>query len=49
LSHTAGSLVLHFIFSTKDRHPLITTEIRTDLFAYLGGIIREMRGTALYR
>jgi putative transposase len=47
VSHTAGNLVLHLIFSTKDRRPLITTEIRTDLFAYLGGIIREMRGSAL--
>jgi len=47
LSHTAGNLVLHLIFSTKDRQPLITAEIRADLFAYLGGIIREIRGTAL--
>jgi REP element-mobilizing transposase RayT len=47
VSHTAGNLVLHLIFSTKDRQPLITPEIRADLFGYLGGIIREMRGTAL--
>jgi REP element-mobilizing transposase RayT len=47
VSHTAGNLVLHLIFSTKGRQPLITAEIRNDLFAYLGGIIREMRGTAL--
>jgi len=47
LSHTAGNLVLHLIFSTKDRRPLITNEIRNDLFAYLGGIIRGMNGTAL--
>ncbi|MGA9980304.1 MAG: IS200/IS605 family transposase [Candidatus Sulfotelmatobacter sp.] len=47
MSHTAGNLVLHLIFSTKGRQPLITPEIRTDLFAYLGGIIREMHGTAL--
>jgi putative transposase len=47
LSHTAGNLLLHLIFSTKDRRPLITLEIRDDLFAYLGGIIREMHGTAL--
>ena len=47
MSHTAGNLLLHLIFSTKDRRPLITAEIRTDLFAYLGGIIREMHGTAL--
>jgi REP element-mobilizing transposase RayT len=47
MSHTAGNLLLHLIFSTKDRQPLITPEIRADLFAYLGGIIREMHGTAL--
>jgi len=47
LSHTAGNLVLHLIFSTKDRQPLLTADIRTDVFAYLGGIIREIRGTAI--
>ncbi len=47
MSHAAGNLVLHLIFSTKGRQPLITSEIRTSLFAYLGGIIREMHGTAL--
>jgi putative transposase len=47
LAHTAGNLVIHLIFSTKGRETLITPEIRNDLFAYLGGIIREMHGTAL--
>ncbi|MGA2858302.1 MAG: IS200/IS605 family transposase [Candidatus Sulfotelmatobacter sp.] len=47
MSHTAGNLVLHLIFSTKGRQPLITSEIRDDLFAYIGGIIREMHGTEL--
>ncbi len=47
MSHTAGNLLLHQILSTKDRRTLIAAEIRTDLFAYLGGIIREMHGTAL--
>jgi putative transposase len=47
VAHTAGNLVVHLIFSTKGRRPLMTSEIRTDLFAYLGGIIREMHGTAL--
>jgi putative transposase len=37
---------LHIIFSTNERRPLIRAEFRDDLFAYLGGIIREM-GTAL--
>ncbi len=47
MSHTAGNLVLHLIFSTKGRQPLITPEIRADPFACLGGIVREMHGTAL--
>jgi len=47
LSHTAGNLVVHLIFSTKRRLPLITPELRPDLFAYLGGIARELRGTAI--
>ena len=47
MAHTVGNLVVHLIFSTKSRRPLIIPEIRTDLFAYLGGIIREMPGTAL--
>ena len=47
MSQTASNLVIHLIFSTKGRQPLITPEIRPDLFAYLGGIVREMRGTAI--
>jgi len=47
MPQTCGNIVVHIIFSTKGRVPLITPEIRTDLFAYLGGIIRELRGTAL--
>jgi putative transposase len=47
MSHTSGNILLHFIFSTRDRRPLIRPEFRDDLFAYLGGIIRKMNGTAL--
>jgi hypothetical protein len=47
LPHTSGNLVVHLIFSTKHRQPIIRPEFRTDLFAYLGGIVRELRGTAI--
>lgn len=47
MSHTSGNILLHLIFSTQGRRPLIKTEFRDDLFAYLGGIIRELDGTAL--
>jgi putative transposase len=47
MSHTCGNILLHLVFSTRERRPLIKPEFRDDLFAYLGGIIREMHGTAL--
>ncbi len=47
MSHTSGNVLLHLIFSTQGRRNLIKPEFRDDLFAYLGGIIREMHGTAL--
>ena len=47
MSHTSGNILLHFIFSTQVRRPLIKPDFRVDLFAYLGGIVREMDGTAL--
>jgi REP element-mobilizing transposase RayT len=47
MSHTSGNILLHFIFSTDGRRPSIKPAFRDDLFAYLGGIVREMNGTAL--
>lgn len=35
------------IFSTHGRRSRIKSEFRDELFAYLGGIVREMQGTAL--
>jgi putative transposase len=47
VSHTSGNILLHLIYSTRGRRPLIKPDFRAELFAYLGGIIREMHGTAL--
>ena len=47
MPHTLGNILLHLIFSTRERRPLIKPDFRADLFAYLGGIVREMHGTAL--
>ncbi len=46
MSHTFTTLHTHVIFSTKDRFPLLDDEIRPRVFAYMGGIVREMQGTA---
>jgi REP element-mobilizing transposase RayT len=46
MSRTFTSLLTHVIFSTKDREPWIRNEIRSELFAYLGGLTRELKGKA---
>ena len=35
------SLMVHVIFSTRNRQPLITSEIEPELFAYIGGILKN--------
>jgi len=47
VAHTEGSLLVHLIFSTKGRQPLIRPGIRDDLFAYMGGVVREIKAVAL--
>ncbi len=47
MSHTFSSLLTHVVFSTHRRAPLLTGDIRGEMHAYLGGIVRELRGSAL--
>ena len=46
MSRTFTNLLTHVIFSTKDREPMIRSDLRSELFAYLGGLTRELRGKA---
>jgi putative transposase len=46
MSHSLASVHVHFIFSTKNRLPLLRDD-REDMFAYLGGIVRELGGKAV--
>jgi REP element-mobilizing transposase RayT len=41
----AHTLLVHVVFSTKDRAPWLDTELKPRLFSYLGGIIRDLGGT----
>jgi REP element-mobilizing transposase RayT len=43
MAHTYTNLLTHALFSTKDRQPLIRTEMKSDLYAYMGGIITNLR------
>jgi len=41
MSHSFVSLVSHIIFSTKNRRPMLRAEIRDELHAYTGGVLRS--------
>src|SRR5260221_5104074 len=41
MAQTLVSLIAHVIFSTKNREPLITPNIEPELFAYIGGILKN--------
>ena len=41
------SLYVHYVFSTKERLPLILPELQNRLWAYIGGIARKNKMKAL--
>jgi len=47
MAHTYTNILIHALFSTKDRQPWLTPEIRDETFCYLGGTINEMGGQSL--
>lgn len=40
-------LLYHAVFSTKNREPVIVQDLRPRLYGYIGGIIRNQRGSLL--
>jgi REP element-mobilizing transposase RayT len=44
---TYTNLLYHFVFSTKERRPLIADKFRERLHEYIGGTLRGLGGTAL--
>ncbi len=47
MAQTLVSLLVHVVFSTKNRMNLIKPEIEPDLYAYLGGIARNKQSRLL--
>jgi putative transposase len=47
MSHTHVRLIVHAVFSTKDRLPYLVEDRRNDVFSYVGGILREIRCDSL--
>jgi putative transposase len=47
MAHTYTNILIHALFSTKDRQPWLIPEIREEVFCYLGGTLNELRGQSL--
>jgi REP element-mobilizing transposase RayT len=47
MAHTYSNLLVHALFSTKGRTPLLDAELKPELFSYMGGIITQLRGKPL--
>ena len=47
MANTYTSLLYHIVFSTKNRQPWLTLEIEGRVWAYIGGIARKHKMTAL--
>ena len=47
MANTYTNLLYHIVFSTQDRRPVLTGDLRPDLYAYLGGILRNHDGVLL--
>lgn len=47
MPHAYTSIVTHVIFATKDRAPILPEELDDELHAFVGGILRSLRGGLL--
>lgn len=47
MAQTLVSLLVHVIFSTKNRQSLITPAVEPELFSYMGGILRNKQSRLL--
>ena len=47
MSASYCNLLYHIVFSTKNREPWLTSEVRSRTHQYLGGAIRDEKGIAI--
>lgn len=47
MSQSLSSVLIHLIFSTKNRQPFITEKIETDLYPYMAKIFRNSKSPSL--
>jgi REP element-mobilizing transposase RayT len=47
MSQSLAQILVHLVFSTKNREHLLTDDIRDQLHAYIGGIVENKKGALL--
>ncbi len=47
MPQSLSSILLHLVFSTKNRRKLITESIELELYKYLGGVFRNHQSPSL--
>jgi REP element-mobilizing transposase RayT len=47
MAHTFTSILVHAVFSTSGRAPLLTDAMRPEMHAYLGGILRQLEAVPI--
>ena len=47
MAHSYTSILIHYVFSTKNREKIMTVELQERLWPYMGGIARENNMKAL--
>lgn len=47
MPHSLASILVHAVFSTKHRDPMLPDAVRDELHAYIGGIVSHHNGTLL--
>lgn len=47
MPQSLSQLLVHVVFSTKNRERILLDEVRDELHAYIGGVINNLRGTLL--
>jgi REP element-mobilizing transposase RayT len=47
MAQSLASVLVHLVFSTKYREPLITEAVERDLYSYIGGTLRGLKSPML--
>lgn len=42
MPQSLANVLVHVVFSTKDRTPCLTSDLRQELFPYMGGVLRNI-------